>query len=183
MQNAQKIPYNRSSYLVKDQGLTDGSPVCVSERREEVERQDQGETEEDGDGGEQWRDEEHHRGRAHQPDQARVPREVGEGRAEVGRRGQVKAETREIDAGVGKQEEDRAELSDLVEAADQKTNLHKAKSCDHGTGTVLFRWGIGYIHSSFYLIGLLFIVPLLMKDRKGPKMVSSATAWSTNSII
>ena len=47
-----------------------------------------------------------------------MPREVVERRPEVRCRGQVEAETREVDAGVGEQEEDGAELGDLVEAAD-----------------------------------------------------------------
>ena len=125
---------NFECYLVEDQGLTDRPPVGVSEWREKVERQDQGQTEEDGDGGEQRGDEEHHGGCAHQPDQARVPREVGEGRPEVGGRGQVEAETREVDAGVGQEEEDGAELGNLIESTDQKTKLYPAKGRDHGTG-------------------------------------------------
>ena len=118
---------------MEDQGLTDGPPVGVSEWREKVEREDQGEAEEDGDGGEQGGDEEHHGGRAHQAHQARVPREVGEGRPEVWGGGQVEAETREVDAGVGEQEEDGAELGNLIQSADQKTKLNPAEGRNHGT--------------------------------------------------
>ena len=97
--------------------LADGAPVGILEGGEEVEGEGEGEAEQDGDGGEQRRDEEHHGGGADQPHQARVPREVVEGGPEVGGRGQVEAETREVHAGVGQQEEDGAQLRDLVEAA------------------------------------------------------------------
>ena len=97
--------------------LADGAPVGILEGGEEVEGEGEGEAEQDGDGGEQRRDEEHHGGGPHQPHQARVPREVVEGGPEVGGRGQVEAETREVHAGVGQQEQDGAQLRDLVEAA------------------------------------------------------------------
>ena len=57
-------------------------PCLVLERGEEVEREDEGAAEEDGDGGEEGTDEEHHDGGAAQPDEARVPRKVLEGRPE-----------------------------------------------------------------------------------------------------
>ena len=62
-----------------------------------------------------------------------MPREVVERRPEVRCRGQVEAETREVDAGVGEQEEDGAELGDLVEAANQKAQLNEEERCNHST--------------------------------------------------
>ena len=68
---------------MEDKGLTDGAPVGVAGRREEVEGEDEGEAEQDGDGGEHGGDEEHHDARAGQAHQARVPREVFEARPNV----------------------------------------------------------------------------------------------------
>ena len=56
-----------------------------------------------------------------------MPREVEESRAEIWGGGQVEAKTGEVDAGVREEEEDGTKLSDLVEAADQETQLHPAE--------------------------------------------------------
>ncbi len=51
-----------------------------------------------------------------------MPRVEFERRPEVGSRGQVEAETGQVDGGVGHQEQDGAELSDLVQRTDKEAH-------------------------------------------------------------
>ena len=51
-----------------------------------------------------------------------MPRVKLKRRSEVGCRGQVKTEAGEIDCSVGHQEQDGAQLSDLVQGADEETH-------------------------------------------------------------
>ena len=92
-------------------------------RREKVEGKNETETEQHRDGCEERADEKHHDGGPDEPHQRGLPGEVLEGRAEVGGRGQVEAETGEVDAGVGEEEEDGAELGALVEEAEEEDDL------------------------------------------------------------
>ena len=61
---------------MKYESLTDGSPVCILERREDVESQDKRETEQYCHCSKQRRDEEHHGAGANESNQAGVPREI-----------------------------------------------------------------------------------------------------------
>ena len=67
-----------------------------------------------------------------------MPGEVGEGGSKVWCRGQVEAETGEVNTGVGEEEEDGAQLGDFIEATNEKDELNKAESDnDRADGVVV----------------------------------------------
>ena len=59
-----------------------------------------------------------------------MPGEVGKGGSKVWCRGQVEAETGEVNTGVGEEEEDGAELGDLVETSQEEHEFHTGEGGD-----------------------------------------------------
>ena len=64
---------------------------------------------------------------ANKSEKTTVPRVKFEWRPEIRGRGQIEAEAGQVDGGVGHEEQDGAQLSDLVQRSDEETHAWKFK--------------------------------------------------------